>query len=100
MIHLVRLFVRNRFRILVVSLVVGLSFGGYFFFLKGSCTGNCKNGFGSKVYWDGKKYVGQWKNGDADGYGVLVGKDQKILYSGQWKEGEQISKETILPKKK
>ncbi|WP_061249899.1 hypothetical protein [Leptospira alstonii] len=100
MINLVRLFVQSKFRILFILLGASLLLGGYFIFLKESCNGNCKNGFGSKVYWDGRKYIGQWKNGDADGYGVLVAKDQKILYSGKWKEGKQISNESEIPKKK
>ncbi|EMO62432.1 MORN repeat protein [Leptospira borgpetersenii serovar Pomona str. 200901868] len=45
-----------------------------------------------------KKYIGQWKNGEENGYGVLVAKDQKILYSGKWKEGKQVSKESIFKK--
>ncbi|EMF81678.1 MORN repeat protein [Leptospira weilii serovar Topaz str. LT2116] len=81
-------------------LLIAFLFGSsYFIFLKESCNGDCKNGFGSKIYWDGKKYIGQWKNGEANGYGVLVAKDQKILYSGKWKEGKQISKESDVFKK-
>ncbi len=41
------------------------------------------------TYWDGKKYVGQWKNGAYDGFGVLIAKDRKILFSGRWSDGKQ-----------
>ncbi|WP_173380619.1 hypothetical protein [Leptospira mayottensis] len=100
MIKPVQLFTQNKFRILFILLLIAFLLGSsYFIFLKESCNGNCKNGFGSKIYWDGKKYIGQWKNGEANGYGVLVAKDQKILYSGKWKEGKQVSKESDVFKK-
>ncbi len=94
MIKLIQLFAQSKLRIVSILLLIAFLLGSsYFIFLKESCNGNCKNGFGSKIYWDGKKYIGQWKNGEANGYGVLVAKDQKILYSGKWEEGKQISKE-------
>ncbi|WP_176087431.1 hypothetical protein [Leptospira alexanderi] len=100
MIKSVLLFTQNKFGIFFILLLIVFLLGGsYFIFLKESCNGDCKNGFGSKIYWDGKKYIGQWKNGEANGYGVLVAKDQKILYSGKWKEGKQISKENDVFKK-
>ncbi|WP_232380511.1 membrane-binding protein [Leptospira ainlahdjerensis] len=70
--------------VLILTIAVSLC---YFFFLKGKCDGNCKNGFGSKIYWDGKKYVGQWKDGEQDGFGVLIAKDRKIIFSGKWQSG-------------
>ncbi|MBE8398834.1 hypothetical protein [Leptospira borgpetersenii] len=99
MIKPVQFFTQNKFRIFSILLLIIFLFGSsYFIFLKESCNGDCKNGFGSKIYWDGKKYIGQWKNGEENGYGILVAKDQKILYSGKWKEGKQISKESIFKK--
>ncbi|TGL62967.1 hypothetical protein [Leptospira sarikeiensis] len=67
----------------------------YWFFFKGKCEGNCRNGFGSMTYWDGKKYVGQWKDGDPDGFGILVDKDRKVLFSGRWIDGKEGPKESL-----
>ncbi|EKR25065.1 MORN repeat protein [Leptospira interrogans] len=96
---MIQFFLRSKLSILVILITALLLGGSYFYFFKETCNGDCKNGFGSKIYWNGKKYVGQWKNGKENGYGVLVAKDQKILYSGKWQEGNQISKESDMPKK-
>lgn len=79
----------------LAALLLLIGVGSYLLFFKGSCEGNCRNGFGSMTYWNGQKYVGQWKNGTQDGFGILVDKDRKILFSGRWIEGEQGSKENI-----
>lgn len=59
---------------------------------KGKCIeGNCKNGTGTKEWPDGKKYVGEWKNGKRHGKGTMThpdGKEQK----GKWKNGKYVGK--------
>ncbi|MGJ4754336.1 membrane-binding protein [Leptospira kmetyi] len=74
--------------LLFVLVLLLVSIGAAFFFFRGKCDGNCKDGYGSKLYWDGKKYIGQWKDGEPNGFGVMVAKDRKIIFSGKWESGE------------
>jgi hypothetical protein len=56
----------------------------------GKCIeGNCMDGSGTKVWSDGKKYAGSWKNGKRHGKGTMThpdGNEQK----GNWKNGKFI----------
>ncbi|WP_241686839.1 hypothetical protein [Leptospira stimsonii] len=83
---------------LISLLLVTLSSLAYFLLFIGKCDGDCKNGFGSKTYWDGTKYVGQWKEGEPEGYGVLIAKDRKIIFSGKWQDGKQTVANEIRKK--
>ncbi|XDD50769.1 hypothetical protein AB3N59_02935 [Leptospira sp. WS92.C1] len=89
----------QKIKLAAASLFVIISVCAYLFFFKGKCEGNCENGFGSKLYWDGKKYIGQWKDGEYDGFGVLVAKDRKIIFSGKWEKGQQTTNTFQIKKK-
>ncbi len=64
---------------------------GLFFFLisfplfSKCISGNCTNGYGTAVFPKGI-YIGEWKNGKADGKGRLEYKNGNIYY-GEWKNG-------------
>jgi hypothetical protein len=76
-------------------------------------SGDCVNGWGTKIYKNGGKYVGEFKNsiengsanytnpqgevyageyvnGKKEGYGTLYGKDKKIIYFGTWKNDAKL----------
>ena len=37
-----------------------------------NCVGNCTDGFGTFTYQNGDKYVGEFKNGQANGQGKFI----------------------------
>ena len=43
----------------------------------------------TKIYGDGRKYVGSWKNGKRDGQGIVTWPDGKVQ-KGIFKKGEII----------
>jgi hypothetical protein len=49
--------------------------------------GNCGSGYGSAIFPKGDSYSGNWKNGKAEGKGILKYKDGGV-YSGDWKDGK------------
>ena len=54
----------------------------------GCISGNCWNGYGTYVFSNGQKYVGEWKDGEEQGQGVQTwGSNSK--YDGGWKEGKR-----------
>ena len=56
------------------------------------CTqGDCKNGFGTAVFTNGGKYVGEWKDGKQHGQGTVTKADGS-QYSGEFKEGKMLPK--------
>ncbi len=51
-----------------------------------NCTeGDCQNGQGTMTYYDGTKYVGQWKAGKRNGQGTLTLADGS-KYIGQYED--------------
>ena len=55
---------------------------------RGKCVqGDCKNGTGTKVWPDGKKYMGEWKNGKRNGTGTMVYTDGRVE-KGRWINGK------------
>lgn len=40
---------------------------------------------------DGGRYIGDWKNGGADGFGVCVGPMDSGVFRGKWQNGHQHS---------
>ncbi|WP_224483469.1 tetratricopeptide repeat protein [Robertkochia aurantiaca] len=50
--------------------------------------GNCKEGYGEKVYKDGDRFEGYWKNGQKHGKGTYFWKDGRKLI-GFWKDGSK-----------
>ncbi len=56
------------------------------------CTqGDCKNGFGTAVYTNGDKYVGEFKDSTMNGQGTKTWVNGN-QYSGEWKDGEMLLK--------
>lgn len=54
---------------------------------RGRCVeGNCTNGVGTKIWPDGKKYQGHWKNGKRHGQGTMTLPSGKVK-RGQWRDG-------------
>ena len=52
----------------------------------GQCiSGDCVNGYGTYIYDDGTKYVGQWKNGLTHGQGTYTWANGD-KYVGEWKD--------------
>ena len=49
--------------------------------------GDCNSGYGSATFPKGDVYVGDWKNGKAQGKGILKYKDGNT-YFGDWREGK------------
>ena len=45
---------------------------------------NKKNGFGYRLYKNGKVYIGDFKNEQKHGLGKLLDKDGQILYEGEY----------------
>ena len=46
-----------------------------------------KNGFGSGTYYNGDIYIGKWRVGKPDGYGILKWKDSNSFAIGEFKDG-------------
>lgn len=85
--------------ILVILVVIGVVYSVRM--VRGFCVkGNCENGFGIKKYYDGSRYIGQWKESKQNGNGVLVSGEGKILSSGIWKEGEFTNEKIYRSSKK
>ena len=53
-----------------------------------SCDGDCKDGKGIKLFSNGNRYEGNFKNGKFDGEGSLES-PKGYKYSGQFKEGNK-----------
>lgn len=46
------------------------------------------NGFAEQVYNNGDNYVGNFTNGERDGYGIYTWKSTKTMYYGEWKNNK------------
>ena len=53
----------------------------------GCINGNCENGYGTKTWPDGRKYVGEFKYDKRNGLGTLTGPDGD-RYVGEFKDGK------------
>ena len=54
--------------------------------------GDCNNGYGTPMWTDGTKYVGEHKNGKRHGQGTHTWASDMFLgdkYVGEWKDGKQ-----------
>ena len=51
--------------------------------------GDCNNGYGTYIYEDGRQYVGEWKDGERHGQGILTTAD-----GSKWvlENGEMVKK--------
>jgi len=56
------------------------------------CVGDCENGTGTFTYLDGSKYVGEWKDGKREGYGIFT-RDIGDIKEGIWLNDMFIRKE-------
>jgi hypothetical protein len=57
----------------------------------GCINGNCKNGYGTFIFKNKSKYVGNWKNGQFNGTGKMIYSDKTIYhgnYNNSVKDGE------------
>jgi len=60
------------------------------------CMGNCTNGQGFMLYYDGSNYMGTWKNGQPDGKGIVTLPNGTLLYSGELKNGKPHGQGTMI----
>ena len=60
---------------------------------QGKCiSGDCENGYGTFIFDDGTKYVGEFKDGKRHGQGTCTygkGKLEGSKYIGEWKDGKK-----------
>jgi len=59
----------------------------------GCVSGNCINGYGTFIFSDGSKYVGEWKDDKCDGKGTYTSLDGE-KYVGEFKENMRNGKGT------
>jgi hypothetical protein len=57
---------------------------------EGSFSEDQFNGQGTLHWKDISRLEGTFVNGLADGFGIKYGPDGKVVYKGQWKEGEPV----------
>jgi hypothetical protein len=57
--------------------------------------GNCSSGYGSAIFPKGDSYSGTWRNGKAEGKGILKYKDGGV-YSGDWRDGKADGQGTMV----
>ncbi len=57
-----------------------------------------QTGHGTSYVGGKRSYVGDWKNGRPDGQGTSFSEDGAILYSGTWKEGGAVDKDSRIDK--
>ncbi|MCG6138958.1 hypothetical protein [Leptospira mtsangambouensis] len=49
--------------------------------------GNCQNGYGEFIFWNGSHYKGDFKDGMESGKGTFYDSNNKLRYTGEFKEG-------------
>lgn len=47
-----------------------------------------KHGFGTFTFFEGHKYVGEWKDDRYNGFGILYYANGNVWYIGEWENGE------------
>jgi len=57
--------------------------------------GNCSSGYGSAIFPKGDSYSGTWRNGKAEGKGILKYNDGGV-YSCYWRDGKADGQGTIV----
>lgn len=55
-----------------------------------------KTGEGYELFQDGRKYVGHYKNDKYNGFGTFYDKAGKILFKGEWRDGNIVKGEGEL----
>jgi len=53
----------------------------------GCISGNCTNGYGTKIYTNGAKYKGDWKRGKRNGKGTYTSANGRRK-TGKWKNNK------------
>ena len=56
-------------------------------------SGNCLNGYGTYIFPDGTKYVGEWKNDKFHGQGIYTLSDSN-KYEGRFEDGDFFGQHT------
>jgi len=78
---------KNKTIKIIISLILLLLIQFNSFSQKNCISGDCENGYGTGVYYQGAKYTGYWKNGKWEGKGKL--KTQDIgTYEGEFQQGK------------
>jgi len=85
-----------RFNFSIMALITftsGLSIAGYSG-ETGCIKGSCINGIGTKIFYDGRKYEGEWNNEKPNGYGkeyrfYYRTKSFRLTYDGRWFDGKR-----------
>jgi len=57
-------------------------------FYEGKYFNGLRNGFGTYHFSSGEQYIGQWQNDLRHGHGVLLAKNGKVLFKGEWIDNE------------
>lgn len=65
----------------------------------GSKVNNLKNGKGVFIDKSQQIYIGEFKNGKKDGFGVLKGQNGSFIYEGQWKRNKYHGKGRLVNSK-
>ena len=60
---------------------------------------NESHGKGKINLKNGESYVGEWKNGEKDGFGIYYNKNSKVLKRGFWEKGIFLKKSQYFAKK-
>jgi hypothetical protein len=57
---------------------------------EGEFYGDKRQGKGIYFFATGEKYVGEWMDNKRSGKGVLFGKEEEVIFNGQWENDEPI----------
>lgn len=79
---------KNTLTILFVFVLTINSFAQKEIKKEGCITGDCENGYGVFMYPNGKKYIGEFKNGQKDGLGAETAPNGMYVY-GSWKNNNE-----------
>ena len=52
------------------------------------------NGQGTEYYTDGSKWTGEWKNDKKNGFGTEYAADKTVLISGKWVNGKYVNQQS------
>jgi hypothetical protein len=67
---------------------IGFGQSGNFGEKTGCISGDCNNGYGTYIFSNGSKYVGEWRNDKQHGQGTYTWASGN-KYVGEWKDGKR-----------